>query len=97
MSISAVRCAWIMAGVLPVLAVAQAGKLSIPDFSDLAKKATESVDITLDGDMLKSASRKSLAFWRRWMLRDGRKSFPFTTSVSMWRSTCGKIQPTGAC
>jgi hypothetical protein len=56
MSISAVRCAWIMAGVLPVLAVAQAGKLSIPDFSDLAKKATESVDITLDGDMLKSAS-----------------------------------------
>lgn len=56
MSISAVRCAWIMAGVLPVLAVAQAGKLAIPDFGDLAKKATESVDITLDGDMLKSAT-----------------------------------------
>jgi hypothetical protein len=45
-----------MAGLLPVLAVAQAGKLAIPDFGDLAKKATEAVDITLDGDMLKSAS-----------------------------------------
>jgi hypothetical protein len=56
MSISAVRCACIMAGLLPVLAIAQAGKLAIPDFGDLAKKATESVDITLDGDMLKSAS-----------------------------------------
>ena len=42
--------------LLPVLAAAQAGKLVIPDFSDLAKKATEAVDITLDGDMLKSAS-----------------------------------------
>ena len=56
MSISAVRCAWIMAAVLPVVAVAQAGKLAIPDFGDLAKKATETVDITLDGDMLKSAT-----------------------------------------
>jgi hypothetical protein len=55
MSISAVRCGWIMAGLLPVLAIAQAGKLAIPDFGDLAKKATQSVDITLDGDMLKSA------------------------------------------
>ena len=36
--------------------MAQAGKLAIPDFGDLAKKATEAVDITLDGDMLKSAS-----------------------------------------
>jgi hypothetical protein len=42
--------------LLPVLAAAQAGKLAIPDFSDLAKKATEAVDITLDGDMLKSAT-----------------------------------------
>jgi hypothetical protein len=57
MSISAVRCGWIMAGLLPVLAVAQAGKLAIPDFGDLAKKATQSVDITLDGDMLKSAGQ----------------------------------------
>jgi Domain of unknown function (DUF4252) len=56
MSSSAVRCGWILAGLLPVLAVAQAGKLAIPDFSDLAKKATQSVDITLDGDLLKSAS-----------------------------------------
>ncbi len=56
MSNSALRCAWVMAGLLPVLAMAQAGKLAIPDFGDLAKKATEAVDITLDGDMLKSAS-----------------------------------------
>src|ERR1700733_14984806 len=42
--------------LLPVLAAAQAGKLALPDFSDLAKKATEAVDITLDGDMLKSAT-----------------------------------------
>jgi hypothetical protein len=46
-----------LVGLLPVLAAAQAGKLVIPDFSDLAKKATESVDITLDGDMLKSATQ----------------------------------------
>jgi hypothetical protein len=50
------RGAWALAGLLPVLAAAQAGKLVIPDFSDLARKATESVDITLDGDMLKSAT-----------------------------------------
>jgi hypothetical protein len=46
-----------LVGLLPVLAAAQAGKLVIPDFGDLAKKATESVDITLDGDMLKSATQ----------------------------------------
>lgn len=50
------RSAWMLLGLLPVLAAAQAGKLVIPDFGDLAKKATSSVDITLDGDMLKSAS-----------------------------------------
>jgi hypothetical protein len=50
------RGAWALVGLLPALAAAQAGKLVIPDFSDLAEKATESVDITLDGDMLKSAT-----------------------------------------
>ncbi len=50
------RCGLLLAGWLPVLAAAQAGKLVIPDFNDLAKKATDTVDITLDGDMLKSAS-----------------------------------------
>jgi hypothetical protein len=56
MKITAVHCGWMLAGLLPVLAAAQAGKLVIPDFGDLAKKATEAVDITLDGDMLKSAT-----------------------------------------
>ncbi len=56
MSISVRRSGWLAVGLLPVLAAAQAGKLVIPDFSDLAKKATESVDITLDGDMLRSAT-----------------------------------------
>lgn len=57
MNIALRRSGWILAGLLlPVLAAAQAGKLVIPDFSDLAKKATEAVDITLDGDMLKSAT-----------------------------------------
>ena len=56
MSLSAARCACVVAGLLPVLAIAQAGKLVIPDFADLAKKATQTVDITLDSDMLKSAT-----------------------------------------
>jgi hypothetical protein len=56
MSLTLRRSGWILVGLLPVLAAAQAGKLVIPDFSDLAKKATEAVDITLDGDMLKSAT-----------------------------------------
>jgi len=57
MSLTLRRSGWVLAGVLlPVLAAAQAGKLVIPDFSDLAQKATETVDITLDGDMLKSAT-----------------------------------------
>ncbi|HEY6455557.1 MAG TPA: DUF4252 domain-containing protein [Steroidobacteraceae bacterium] len=47
---------WMVAGLLPALAAAQAGKLVIPDFADLAQKANNSVDITLDGDMLKSAT-----------------------------------------
>ena len=56
MSLTLRRSGWILVGLLPVLAAAQAGKLVIPDFGDLAKKATSSVDITLDGDMLRSAS-----------------------------------------
>lgn len=56
MSLTLRRSGWLLVGLLPVLAAAQAGKLVIPDFSDLAKKASQSVDITLDGDMLKSAT-----------------------------------------
>jgi Domain of unknown function (DUF4252) len=56
MSLTLRRSGWMLVGLLPVLAAAQAGKLVIPDFGDLAKKATSSVDITLDGDMLRSAS-----------------------------------------
>ncbi|HEY4342365.1 MAG TPA: DUF4252 domain-containing protein [Steroidobacteraceae bacterium] len=56
MSLMLRRSGWMVVGLLPVLAAAQAGKLVIPDFGDLAKKATGSVDITLDGEMLKSAS-----------------------------------------
>ncbi len=57
MKFTVARGGWMLAGLLPVLAAAQAGKLAIPDFNDLGKKATEVVDITLDGDMLKSATR----------------------------------------
>ena len=57
MSLILRRSSGVLVGLLlPVLAAAQAGKLVIPDFSDLASKATEAVDITLDGDMLKSAT-----------------------------------------
>jgi hypothetical protein len=57
MSLTLRRSGWVLVSLLlPALAAAQAGKLVIPDFSDLAKKATEAVDITLDGDMLKSAT-----------------------------------------
>ena len=42
---------------LPVACFAQAGRVQLPDFSDLAKRATESVVVTLDHDMLQSASQ----------------------------------------
>lgn len=41
--------------LLPI-AVAQGAKIKMPDFSGLADKARESVDISLDGEQLKSAS-----------------------------------------
>jgi hypothetical protein len=56
MSTTLRRSGWMLVALLPVLAAAQAGKLVIPDFGDLAKRATEAVDITLDSDMLKSAT-----------------------------------------
>jgi len=40
---------------LPAACFAQAGRVTLPDFSDLAKRATESVVVTLDHDMLQSA------------------------------------------
>lgn len=42
--------------LLPVFATAQAAKLQLPDLSKLADKAKSSVDISLDGDMLKNAA-----------------------------------------
>lgn len=42
--------------LLPMMSVAQAARVKMPDFSGLADKATESVDISLDGDTLKMAS-----------------------------------------
>lgn len=42
--------------LLPLLAQAQPGRLVLPDFSGLAKKATESVNISLDPSMLGLAS-----------------------------------------
>ena len=41
----------------PLVAFAQTGRLQLPEFPGLAEKARESVDISLDGDMLKSASQ----------------------------------------
>jgi hypothetical protein len=41
--------------LLPITAMAQAARLKMPDLSALAAKATESVDIDLDSNMLKSA------------------------------------------
>lgn len=41
--------------LLPLATVAQGAKIRMPDFSDLAAKAKESVDIELDGEALKSA------------------------------------------
>lgn len=40
----------------PALVMAQSARLKLPDFSALASKATESVDIDLDGDTLRTAS-----------------------------------------
>lgn len=51
------RTAWFAAlALLPAMAMAQGARLKLPDFSDLAGKAKESVDISLDGDTLKMAS-----------------------------------------
>ncbi len=42
---------------LPAASFAQDGRVKLPDFSDLAKRATESVVVTLDRDMLQSAAQ----------------------------------------
>lgn len=50
------RTGWMVALCLwPLVSTAQAARLKMPDFSSLASKATESVDISLDGDTLKNA------------------------------------------
>jgi hypothetical protein len=41
----------------PLAAHAQAARLKLPDFAGLAGKARESVDINLDGDLLKTAGQ----------------------------------------
>jgi len=50
------RYVWLLTLALPMVSIAQAAKLSMPDFKDLEAKAEESVNITLEGEMLKSAS-----------------------------------------
>jgi hypothetical protein len=47
--------ATLLLAAAPLAAQAQAGRLKLPDFAGLAGKAQESVDISLDGEMLKSA------------------------------------------
>jgi hypothetical protein len=42
--------------LLPLAALAQDARIKMPDFSALAEKATKSVDISLDKDMLKNAA-----------------------------------------
>jgi hypothetical protein len=50
------RTAWMLTLVLlPALCLAQPAKLKMPNFSGLAEKAIQSVDISLDADMLKAA------------------------------------------
>ena len=43
--------------LLPAISVAQAARIEIPAFDGLDKLAKESVNITLDGDMLQTAGR----------------------------------------
>jgi hypothetical protein len=50
------RMGWLLALTLaPLLAAAQSARIKLPDLSSLAAKATESVDIDLDGDTLRMA------------------------------------------
>ncbi len=42
--------------MLPLAALAQAARLKMPDLSGLASRATKSVDIDMDRDMLKNAA-----------------------------------------
>ncbi|MGH8218599.1 MAG: DUF4252 domain-containing protein [Steroidobacteraceae bacterium] len=42
---------------LPAASFAQEGRVKLPDFSDLAKRATDSVVVTLDHDMLQAAAQ----------------------------------------
>jgi len=42
---------------VPAACLAQQGRVQLPDFSDLSKRATESVVVTLDHDMLQTASQ----------------------------------------
>lgn len=46
----------LMITLSPLVSVAQAARVDMPDFSGLAAKAKESVDIALDKDMLRTAA-----------------------------------------
>lgn len=46
---------FLMLALLPMAVAAQAARIKMPDFSALAAKARESVDIELDKDMLRNA------------------------------------------
>jgi hypothetical protein len=47
----------LLAFACPGLALAQAARLTLPDFAGLADKATETVSISLDEDMLRNAGQ----------------------------------------
>ena len=52
---SVLRISLLLFLALPVASFAQEGRVKLPDFSNLAKRATDSVVVTLDRDMLRSA------------------------------------------
>jgi len=49
------RYLWILTIALPTVCAAQAARVALPDFRELEAKASESINISLDGEMLKSA------------------------------------------
>ena len=60
MSTTLRRSGWMLVGLLPVLAAAQAGKLVIPDFGDLAKQYSKDASAARGGD-LGYASREAMS------------------------------------
>lgn len=50
------RSLFVLLLAMPAACWAQAGRVQLPDFSALAKRATKSVVVSLNGDMLKAAT-----------------------------------------